>query len=113
MDSEYDLNSLVGWNATIQLLPNHNRSTPVNTLQLKLDDELSAAFAQVCAKKGHDKESLATQLVRQYVNREELKQALVNPDLSKLYQELQEEDQALANQGMLEYSQLLREADLL
>ena len=69
-------------------------------LQLKLDDELNAALDKLCAGQGRDKESLATQLLRQYVNMEQLKRTLFNPDLAKLYKELQEEDRALANEEM-------------
>ena len=83
----------------------------MTTLNLKLDDELNAALDQVCAGQGRDKESLATQLLRQYVNLEQLKRTLLDPDLADLYQELQEEDQELANQGMDDYNRLLNEAD--
>jgi len=83
----------------------------MTTLHLKLDDDLNAALDQVCAGQGRDKESLATQLLRQYVNLEQLKRTLLDPDLADLYQELQEEDQELANQGMDDYNRLLNEAD--
>ena len=83
----------------------------MTTLQLKLDDELNAALDKLCAGQGRDKESLATQLLRQYVNMEQLKRTLLDPDLAKLYLELQAEDQELANQGMDEYHRLLNEAD--
>ncbi len=83
----------------------------MTTLYLKLDDELSAALDQVCAGQDRDKESLATQLLRQYVNMEQLKRTLLDPNLAELYQELQEEDQDLANQGMDDYDRLLNEAD--
>ena len=83
----------------------------MTTLHLKLDDDLNAALDQVCAGQGRDKESLATQLLRQYVNMEQLKRTLQDPDLAELYQELQGEDQELANQGMDEYNRLLNEAD--
>ena len=83
----------------------------MTTLHLKLDDDLNAALDQVCAGQGRDKESLATQLLRQYVNMEQLRRTLLDPDLAELYQELQEEDQELANQGMDDYNRLLNEAD--
>jgi predicted transcriptional regulator len=72
----------------------------VTTLQLKLDDELNAALDKLCAGQGRDKESLATQLLRQHVNMEQLKRTLQDPELANLYLELQEEDQKLANQGL-------------
>jgi predicted transcriptional regulator len=61
-------------------------------LQVKLDDELSAALDQVCAGQGCDKESLATQLLRRYVNVEQLKRTLLDPGLAELYLELQEDN---------------------
>jgi len=42
---------------------------------------------------------------------EQLRRTLLDPDLAELYQELQEEDQELANQGMDDYNRLLNEAD--
>src|ERR1700687_5588738 len=88
------------------------RANKMTTLLIKLDDELNTALEQLCSGQGRDKESLTTQLLRQYVNMEQLRQTLQDPELAKLYQELQEEDRALANQGMADYQRILHEADL-
>ena len=81
------------------------------TLSLNLDDDLNSALDQISTDQRCDKSSLVIHLLRQYVEGERLKRALQEPALAQLYEQLQEEDLQLADQGMAEYRQLLDEAD--
>jgi len=83
----------------------------MKTLPIKLDDELDAALEAVCAERGLTKHQLAADLLRRYVEAEQLKRTLQDPDLVALYQELASEDVALAEEGMAEYKQMLEAAD--
>jgi metal-responsive CopG/Arc/MetJ family transcriptional regulator len=83
----------------------------MTTISLNLDDELNSALEEISTGQGCDKSSLVIHLLRQYVEREQLKRALQEPALARLYEQLQAEDLRLAEQGMAEYHQLLDEAD--
>jgi hypothetical protein len=83
----------------------------MRTLSLPLDPALDAALEELCARKGRDKASLVAGLIRRYVQKEQLQSALQDPALGQLYRELAAEDVALAEAGMQEYGQRLREAD--
>ncbi|MBI3795994.1 MAG: hypothetical protein HY268_03370 [Deltaproteobacteria bacterium] len=85
----------------------------METLSLFLDDELNLALEAVCVKQGRDKTEVVTELVRKYVDTERLKQALQDPALAQLYQQLEAEDTALAEEGMAEYLQMLKAIDQL
>lgn len=49
--------------------------------------------------------------MRKYVETVRLRRALEDPALSELYQELADEDSALAEEGIAEYGRLLKSAD--
>jgi predicted transcriptional regulator len=71
----------------------------MKTLPLKLDDDLDAALGAISAQQGQTKDELVTRLLRKYVETEELKRALQDPELAA-------EDLALAEQGMAEYQRI-------
>jgi predicted DNA-binding protein len=83
----------------------------MKTLALRLDDELDAALEAVCAEQGRDKVDVVTDIVRKFVEAEQLRHALQDPALAELYQQLAAEDVALAEEGMTEYQQILDETD--
>jgi hypothetical protein len=83
----------------------------MHTLSRVLDPVLDTALEELCARKGRDKASVVADLIRRYVQKEQLHSALQDPALGQLYQELAAEDVALAEAGMQEYDQRLREAD--
>lgn len=83
----------------------------MTTVVLNLDDELDAAVEALSTEQGCDKAILLTDIVRRYVQNERLRQELRDPELAKLYQELEAEDRALAEQGMGDYKRMLDEAD--
>lgn len=83
----------------------------MTTISLALDDDVNAALETLCANQGRDKMALVAQLVRQYVEMEQLKSTLQDPALAQLYQELSAEDRLLAEEGLAEYQNLLHEAD--
>jgi hypothetical protein len=80
-------------------------------LPVKLDDELDAALEAVCVEQGRTKVDLVTDILRQYVETERLRRTLQDPTLVALYQQLEAEDAALAEQGIPEYRQMLEAAD--
>jgi hypothetical protein len=84
---------------------------PMKRLPLVLDDELDAALDAVCARQGLNKADLVTGIVRKYVETEQLRQTLQDPDLAALYEQLAAEDVALAEEGMAAYRDILSEAD--
>jgi hypothetical protein len=81
------------------------------TVVLSLDEELNAALDMLSLQQGCDKETLLADIVRRYVQNERLRQALSDPKLVSLYQELEAEERALAEEGMADYQRMLDEAD--
>jgi len=84
----------------------------MKTLRVQLADELDAALEAVCKDQGRDKAEVVMDIVRKHVEAEQLRRTLQNPALAELYQQLAAEDVALAEEGMAEYQQLVKEADL-
>ena len=84
----------------------------MKTLPVQLDDELDVALEAVCKDQGRDKGEVVMDIVRKYVEAERLRRTLQDPALAELYQQLAAEDVALAEEGMAEYQQLVKEADL-
>ena len=84
----------------------------MKTLPVQLDDELDAALEAVCKDQGRDKAEVVIGIVHKYVEAERLRRTLQDPALAELYQQLAAEDVALAEEGMAEYQQLVKEADL-
>ena len=83
----------------------------MKSLSLDVDDQLDAALEAVSVGKGRAKADIITQVLRQYVQTERLRQSLQDPALVALYQELAEEDVQLAEEGMGDYQRMLTEAD--
>lgn len=81
------------------------------TITLTLNDDLHAALEALCAQQGRATDTILGDLLRRYVDSVQLKQTVQDPDLIQLYQELTAEDLALAEMGMAECNQHLREAD--
>ena len=83
----------------------------MKSLSVVVDDQLDAALDAVSVGKGRAKSDIITQVLRQYVQTERLRQSLQDPALITLYQELAEEDVQLAEEGMADYQRMLKEAD--
>lgn len=84
----------------------------MKTLRVQLVDELDAALEAVCKDQGRDKAEMVMDIVRKHMEAEQLRRTLQNPALAELYRQLAAEDVALAEDGMAEYQQLVKEADL-
>jgi predicted DNA-binding protein len=83
----------------------------MKTISLRIDDEVDAALAALCAEQGRNEAEVVADVLRRYVETERLKRMLEDPALAQLYEELAAEDRALAEEGMAEYQQTLQEAD--
>jgi predicted DNA-binding protein len=83
----------------------------MKAISLKLDDDVNAELEALCAAEGRDKDDVVGEVVRKYVETVRLRRALEDPALSELYQELADEDSALAEEGIVEYARLLKSAD--
>jgi len=83
----------------------------VRTLELNLEDALVEELENVSARQQRDAASIASELVRRYLESERARQTLQSSSLIALYGELAEEDVALAEAGMTDYSVSLKEAD--
>jgi len=89
------------------------RQTWMKSLPVPLDDELDAALEAVSAEQGRGKADLVVDIVRRYIETDRLRRTLEDPALVALYQRLAPEDQALAEEGLTEYQQMLAAADQL
>jgi metal-responsive CopG/Arc/MetJ family transcriptional regulator len=76
-----------------------------------LDDELADALERVSRREGKDRNQVAADAVRRYVQAQERTHVIIDQELKDLYKILADEDVELANQGMDEYADGLREAD--
>ena len=85
--------------------------THMKAISLKLDDDVDAELEALCAAEGRDKGDLVIEVVRKYVETARLRRALVDPGLTRLYEELAGEDSALAEENIAEYRRLLKSAD--
>jgi predicted DNA-binding protein len=83
----------------------------MKTLPIRLEDELDAALEAVCQEQGRTKAELIAEIVRKYLEAEKLRDALADPALVALYEELAPEDIALAEQGLAEYQKMLGATD--
>ena len=83
----------------------------MTTIQVPLDDAVSEALETLCADQQRDKEGMVRELVNRFVATEQARRVLQNPDLISLYDQLADEDEALAEAGMSDYHRLLIEAD--
>ncbi len=83
----------------------------MRTISLLLEDDLNSALEEVCGEQGRDKNEVLAEVLRRYVEAERLKRALSNLDLARLYGELVQEDNKLAEEGLTDYRQILGQAD--
>ena len=83
----------------------------MKTISLRVDDQMDAALAAVCAQQGRSKTEVVAELLRKYLESERLKRTLQDPALAELYQQLAPEDVALAEEGISEYQHMLEQAD--
>lgn len=83
----------------------------MKSLSVSVDDQLDAALEAVSVGQGRAKSDIITQVLRQYVQTERLRQSLQDPALIARYQELAEEDVQMAEEGQADYYRLLAEAD--
>jgi metal-responsive CopG/Arc/MetJ family transcriptional regulator len=83
----------------------------MKTLPVNLDDDLDTALDAVSREQGMGKAELVIDILRRYVETEQLKRSLEDPTLIALYEQLAAEDMALAEQGIGDYSRVLHAAD--
>ena len=83
----------------------------MKAISLKLDDDVDAELEALCAAEGRDKSDVVTEVVRKYVETVRLRRALEDPALTRLYEELADDDAALADENIAEYGRLLKSAD--
>jgi metal-responsive CopG/Arc/MetJ family transcriptional regulator len=67
----------------------------MKTLPVNLDDDLDTALDAVSREQGAGKAELVIDIVRKYVEAEQLKRSLMDPALAALYEQLVAEDRAL------------------
>jgi len=83
----------------------------MKTISLRIDDEVDAALAALCAEQRRSETEVVADVLRRYVETERLKRMLQGPALAQLYEELAAEDKVLAEEGMSDYQQMLGESD--
>jgi metal-responsive CopG/Arc/MetJ family transcriptional regulator len=83
----------------------------MNTLPVNLDDDLDTALDAVSREQGMGKAELVIDIVRKYVEAEQLKRSLMDTALATLYGRLAVEDRGLAEKGMGDYARALHSAD--
>ena len=76
---------------------------------LTIDETLNAQLELVSNRKGQAKAEVVAEVLRHYVQSEQSKLQLQYPALIALYKELADEDVALAEEGMDEYSRQLED----
>ena len=83
----------------------------MKTVYIDLDDELDTALETICSEAGFSKVEILLNVVRKFVEAENLKKTLQDRELQELYKSLMNEDVMLAEEGIGEYTEMLREAD--
>ena len=83
----------------------------MKAISVKLDDDVNAELEAFCAAEGRDKADVVSEVVRKHVETVRSRRALEDPALSRLYRELADEDNALAEENIAEYGRLLKAAD--
>jgi metal-responsive CopG/Arc/MetJ family transcriptional regulator len=78
---------------------------------LTIDEALDAELERVSTRKGRTKDEVVADVLRQYVQSEQRRQLQIDPALISLYNQLADEDIALAETGMNDYARHLAEAD--
>ena len=76
-----------------------------------LDDELDTALEEICLEQGCTKGDLIGELLRKFVEDARLRLDLNSRELAELYQALANEDVVLAEEGISDYHQMLKETD--
>ena len=78
---------------------------------LTIDEALDAELERVSTRKGRTKSDIVAHALRQYVEAEQRRQSPLDPALIALYNQLADEDVALAEVGMDDYARQLAKAD--
>ena len=81
------------------------------TLSLTLDQQVIEALNTVAKTRGRDSTELAADAVRRFVEQAQLRQFMQDPANAELLRELDEENIVMAEEGMAEYAEILRQAD--
>ncbi len=84
----------------------------MKNLTVSLDDELDAALEALCAERGSQRGEFESNVLRRFVARERLARELQDPAAQAAYREVEQEDVEMAEDGMAEYAEGLRQADL-
>jgi predicted transcriptional regulator len=83
----------------------------MKNLTVTLDDELDIALEALCAEEGRKRGEFESDVLRRFVERERLAREVQDPAWQAAYLELEQEDIAMAEEGMADYAEGLRQAD--
>ncbi len=84
----------------------------MRALAVQLDDGIATALEKLAGDRGCAPADIAANALRRIVEQEQLRQFMQDPCNEQLIRELDEENVALAEEGMAEYAEMLRKADL-
>ena len=83
----------------------------MKNLTVHLEDELDTALATFCAEEGLKRGEFESSVLRRFVARRQLARMVQDPEFQALYKELEQEELEMAEDGMAEYAEGLRQAD--
>ena len=83
----------------------------MRTLAVELEDGIATALDKLAKGRGCAPAEIAADAVRRIVEQEQLRDFMQNPSNQQLIRELDEENVAMAEEGMAEYAEILRKAD--
>ena len=83
----------------------------MKSLTVTLDDELDAALAALCAEESRQRGEFESSVLRRFVAREQLAREVQDPAWQAAYREFEQEDLEMAEDGMAEYAEGLRQID--
>jgi len=83
----------------------------MKNLTVTLDDELDIALEALCTEEGRKRGEFESDVLRRFVERERLAREVQDPAWQAAYRELEQEDIAMAEEGMADYAEGLRQAD--
>lgn len=83
----------------------------MKNLTVCLDDELDTALEALCTEEGRQRGEFESEVLRQFVERERLARQVQDPAWQAVYREVEQEELAMAEEGMAEYAERLRQLD--
>ena len=83
----------------------------MKNLTVTLDDELDTALEALCTEEGRKRGEFESDVLRRFVERERLAREVQDPAWQAAYRELEQEDVEMAEEGMTDYAEGLRQAD--